>query len=291
MTSSSFFLPGEAPSKAYRRIRDQKTDPAPKARAFIEELWLRYRGYEDQHFLSDARTHFLERFWEMYLAVTFMERDLHPSPQSGGGPEFSCRHNGQKIWLEAVAPGPGVGEDMVDEPELGVVNDVPTENILLRFTNALAEKRKRYLAAHEKGVIGAQDCYVLAVNSRNIPHAPYGNTLPYFIQAVLPIGDPTIVFNRVTAEVVDSYYEPREAIVKAKGGVVSTKAFLDPQYSFVSAVLHSGVDCVHKHKPEVLGDDFEVLHNPTAQRPLKRSMFIWCKQYVYEAGELKVLPD
>ena len=41
----SFFLPGEAPSMAYRRIRDQKTDPAPKARAFVEELWLRYRRF------------------------------------------------------------------------------------------------------------------------------------------------------------------------------------------------------------------------------------------------------
>lgn len=287
MTSSSFFLPGKAPSRAYQRIRDQKTDPAPKARSFIEGLWLRYRGYEDPHFLSDAKTHFLERFWEMYLAVTFMERGLQLSPPRDAGPDILCRHNGQKIWLEAVAPGPGDREDMVAEPELDVPYDVPTEKILLRFTNALAEKRKRYLAAHEKGVIGAQDCYVLAVNSRNIPHAPYGNTLPYFIQAVLPIGDPTIVFNRVTAEVVDSYYEPREAIVKAKGGVVSTKAFLDPQYSFVSAVLHSSVDCVNR--PPVLGNDFVVLHNPTAQRQLKRSLFSWCKQYVYNDGELKVL--
>ena len=269
---------------AYRRIRDQKIDPAPKARAFIEELWLRYSGYGDPHFLSDAKTHFPERFWEMYLAVTFMERDLQPSPLCGDGPEFSCQHNGQKIWLEAVAPGPGDGEDMVDEPELGVVNDVPTEKILLRFTNALAEKRKRYLEAREKGIIGAQDCYVLAVNSRGIPHAPYGNTLPFFIQAYLSIGAPTINLNQDTAEVV---YERREAIVKAKGGVVSTAAFLDPQYSFVSAVLHSSVDCVNKLG--VLGEYFEVLHNPKAQRPLERSMFIWCKQYEYDDSELRVL--
>ena len=286
MTSSGFFLPGDAPNVAYRNICDKTTGPAPKARAFIEELWLRYRGHEDPHFLRDAQTHFLERFWEMYLAVSFMERDLKPSREGGAGPEFSCRYMGQKIWVEAVAPGPGRGEDGVEEPEIGLATYVPTERILLRFTNALAEKRTRYLAAHKKGIIADQDCYVLAVNSRGIPHAPYGNTLPFFVQALLPIGNPTMVINRATGEVTDSYYALRETITKTKGAVVSTTAFLDPQFSFVSAVLHSGVDCVNR--PEVLGDDFVVLHNPTARRPLELSAFNWCKQYVYNNGELRV---
>jgi len=236
--------------------------------------------------LSDAQTHFLERFWEMYLAVTFMERGLTPSRQGDAGPEFFCRHKRQKIWLEAVAPGPGDGEDRVDEPEPGVAYIVPIEKILLRFTNALTEKRKKYLVAREKGIIEDQDCYVLAVNSRGIPHAPYGGTLPFFIQAFLPIGDPTLVVDRATGDVKDSYYALRETIVKAKGAEVDTTAFFDPQFSFVSAVLHSGVDCVNR--PAVLGDDFTVLHNPSATRPLDLATFSWCQQRVWADGELKV---
>lgn len=286
MTSSGFFLPGDVPSRAYRNIRDKVAGPAPKARAFIEDLWLRYRGHEDPHFLRDAQTHFLERFWEMYLAVTFMKRDLTPSREGGVGPEFSFRYRERKIWVEAVAPGPGDGEDRVDEPEIGVATDVPTEKILLRFTNALDQKRKRYLAAQTKGIVSDQDCYVLAINSRGIPHAPYGNTLPFFVQALLPFGNATRVIDRTTGQVTDSYYALRETITKAKGSVISTAGFLDPEYSFVSAVLHSGVDCVNR--PAALGQDFVVLHNPTARRPMELSAFSWCKQYVYKDGELTV---
>lgn len=286
MTSSGFFLPGDAPNLAYRAIRDRNTDPIPRARAFIEELWLRYCGHEDRHFLSDAQTHFLERFWEMYLAVTFMERDLSPSRAGGVGPESSCASMGQKIWLEAIAPGPGDGDDRVERPQPGVVTSMPTEQILLRFTNALASKRNRYLAAYEKGIVTDRECYVLAVNSAGIPHASLGNTLPFFVQAFLPIGAPTVVVDRSTGNMVDSYYARRETIVKAKGGEVSTAAFLDPEFSFLSAVLHSGADWVNR--PAVLGDDFIILHNPTARLPLARSIFSWCRQYVFEDDELKL---
>ncbi len=52
MTKTGFFLPGDAPSLAYRNIRDKVDGPAPKARAFIEDLWSKYRGLEDPHFLG-----------------------------------------------------------------------------------------------------------------------------------------------------------------------------------------------------------------------------------------------
>jgi len=286
MAHAGFFLPGEAVSRGYRNIRDKVDGPAPKARAFIEELWAKYQGLEDPHFLRDAQEHFLERFWEMYLGVTLIERGLRPSRKGNEGPEFNCDCLGQAVWVEAVSPGPGVGEDRVEEPSPVGGTSVPTEKILLRFTNAVAEKRKRYLAAQAKGVVDDEACYVLAINSRRIPYAPFGNTLPYYVQALLPIGAPTLVFDRTTRQTVDSYYALRETITKARGSVVSTATLLDPEYSFISAVLHSGVDCVNR--PEVLGRDFSVLHNPNASRPLDMATFSWCKQYVFENWELKV---
>jgi len=280
-------LPGDAPSRAYRNIRDKTDGPAPEARAFIEELWSRYGGLEDPHFRSDAQAHFLERFWEMYLAVSFMERGLTPTRAGDAGPEFWCKHQGQKIWVEAVAPGPGTGEDRVEEPEIGVATDVPTEKIVLRFTSAVAEKRRRYLAANESGLVDQSAAYVLGINSRGIPHAPFGNTLPFFVQALLPIGAPTLVIDRTTGKAVDAYYALRETVQKAAGTPISTSTFLDPDSAFISAVLHSGVDCVNR--PAALGDDFCVLHNPGASRPLAMTTFAWCRQYVFAGDELKVL--
>jgi hypothetical protein len=117
-----------------------------------------------------------------------------------------------------------------------------------------------------------------------IPHGPYG-ALPFFLKALLPIGNRTLGIDRATAKITDSYHALRETITKAGGSPVSTTAFLDPQFAFVSAVIHSSVDCVNR--PAELGGDFMVLHNPLA-RPLEQSVFKWCEQYVYNDGELRI---
>jgi hypothetical protein len=221
----------------------------------------------------------------MYLAIALLKRGFQIQRTGDEGPEFFVEFAGHRIWLEAIAPGPGTGNDKVPESRPGVVEDVPSEKILLRFTNALDEKRRKYLQAVKKGIIQPSDRYLLAINSRGIPHAPYGGALPYFIQAFLPFGHPTFTIDIQTRKVVDAYFQRREAIPKVSGATVSTKAFLDAQFAFVSAILHSSVDC--GRCPEAFGADFEVLHNPTAQHPLDSSMFAWCRQFFWHNGELE----
>lgn len=224
----------------------------------------------------------------MYLGVTLRERGLKPVRQSDVGPDFLCSHRGQSIWLEATAPGPGNGDDRVEAPVLGVAYTVPTEKILLRFTHAFREKGRKHQKDIAKGLEPANNAFVIAINSRQIPHAPYGNSLPFFVQAFLPIGAPTVVLSKTTGKAVDSFYAFRNSVAKATGASVCTADFLDPAYAFVSAVLHSGADCVNHSR--ALGDDFAVLHNPRAVHPLEHSMFAWCDQYVFEADQLVLLP-
>lgn len=287
MSEDGFFLQGDAPNRGYRNVRDRTSGPAAKGHAFIEELWPRYRGLEDRHFREDAKAHFLERFWEMYLAVTFIERGLAPVRRAGVGPEFCFHHGGTEFLVEAVAPGPGSGGDRVEEPEDGVATRVPTEQILLRFTNVISEKRRKYLAAVAAGVCREDAGYILAINSRGIPHAAYGNTLPFFLQALLPIGAPTLLLDRTTGTTVDSYYAHRDSVAKSNGSAVSTAGLLSPDYSFVSAVINSAVDCVNR--PAGLGEDFTLLHNPNAAYPLDRSLFTWCRQYVWNDFRLEMI--
>ena len=186
-SEQSFFLPGDCEDPAYRNVRDNH------ARAdqgeFIDSLWFRYRDLADPHFREDARNHFLERFWEMYLAVTLRERGFQLTRIGDKGPEFYFLHNGRKVWVEAVAPRPGEGKDRVPDYPYGQVYTVPTEKILLRFTNALDEKRNKYIKALKDKIIEPIDIYLLAINSRSIPHAPFGNTMPFFVQAFLPFGN------------------------------------------------------------------------------------------------------
>ncbi len=229
----------------------------------------------------------MERFWEMYLAVTFLERGFELSRAGNVGPEFCFTSGNQKIWVEAVAPGPGTGNDRVPELQMGVevASKVPTEQILLRYTNAISEKRKRYLAALERGILDDSDGYVLAINSRRIPHAPYGNTLPFFVQALLPIWASNSSNRSQDRRIWRPVLPASRPVTKAKGSLVSTASFLEPQFAFVSAVLHSSVDCVNR--PSGLGGEFTILHNPNTARSLDHSVFDWCEQLIYRDGALQ----
>jgi len=133
---------------------------------FIEELWSQFYQLADPLFREDARNHFLQRFWEMYLAVTLIEQGFDLHRQGDEGPEFYAVVGNSRIWFEAIAPFPGIGPDQVPQPISDEFSEVPIEKILLRFTNAFDEKRKRYAAALEKGIVSAEDFYVLAINSR-----------------------------------------------------------------------------------------------------------------------------
>jgi hypothetical protein len=288
-TDKSFFLAGDCKDLGYRNVRDNPD--GAEAKAFVESLWSRYHDLADPHFRQDSRNHFHARFWEMYLAVTLRERRFELKRVGDEGPEFYVMHNGRKIWVEAVAPGPGEGNDRVPAYRPGEVTKVPVEKILLRFTNALAEKRNKYWKARGKGIINPNDLYLLAINSRRIPHAPFGNTLPFFVQAFLPFGPLACELDIRTNEIVDTYYQLRENIEKESEALVSTTAFLNPEFSFVSAVLHSGIDCADR--PVILGQDFMILYNPTAVKKnrLDPNVFHWCQQILYQDGHLEFRPE
>lgn len=280
---ADFFLAGECTDPGYRNVRDLAHHE--DERVFIEAEWRRHAPFADAHSREDAKNPFNERSWEMYLGVTLPGRGLSlVRPAGSAGPEFHIVSHAARTWIEAVAPGPGDGPDRVPEPEPNVVNAVPVEKILLRFTNALDVKRKKYAEDRRKGIVSATDAYVLAINSRRIPHAPFGNTLPYFVQAFLPFGPFAVAIDRHSHEIVDSHYQFRDSVRKLGGSSASTTAFLDPAFSFCSAVLHSAVDCANR--PDELGRDFTLLHNPNASCPVDPSVFSWARQWKFVKDRL-----
>jgi hypothetical protein len=270
-----FFLPGKAVDPSYTNVRD--SEPLSFARDFTESLWPTYRPFADPNARSNAKSQFLQRFWEMYLACTLLDRGFKLERVGHEGPEFYFVCEGRRIWVEAIAPCPGNGADSAPRIQLGVAYTVPSEQILMRFTHALREKHRKYEQALSKGIVKPEDHLVLAINSRGIPHAPYGAEISYVLKAFLPFGALTYVVDRETLELRDSHYQLREKLLKANGEPVATTAFLDPKFSAFSAILHSGVDCANH--PTRLGDDFMVVHNPTATYNLPHGLFSWCQQF------------
>src|SRR6266542_28245 len=103
MSDTGFFHPGSCADPFYANVRDGAQTPLIEGRTFTESLWKRYADVADQHFRQDARAHFVERFWEMYLAVAFQDRHLNVLPGSGTGPDFRFVLGASTIWVEAVA--------------------------------------------------------------------------------------------------------------------------------------------------------------------------------------------
>lgn len=284
----TFFISGPASDPAYLFTRDEPR--AIERRAFVEALWHRSRQYVDRNLREDARNHFLQRFWEMYLAVTLLDRGLVLTRHGADGPEFSAEVASDRIWFEAIAPTSGSGADRVPEFPIGELQPVPTSRLLLRFTNALDEKRKRYVAALEKKIIAPEDPYILAINSSAIPWPESDNGIPYFVRAFLAVGPLQITFDTNSHEVVGSSYQYIPEIRKANGAQVSTRLFFEEQGAFCSAVIHSAVDCAN-HPPE-FGGEFRVLRNPNAAHPISEHLFSWCTQFVVRGDEIHRLePD
>lgn len=286
---SNFFLPGSDADVRYINVRDKEL--WRNARVFIELLWQTYRPYADRHFRSDAKDHFLQRFWEMYVACTLLHRGFKLERFGNEGPDFYFLLEGRRIWVEAIAPGSGNGPDGVlaeTKLEPGIAYRIPSDQILLRYTNALDEKYRKYIEALNKGIVKPEEQMILAINSRGIPHAPYSSDIPYIVQAYLGFGELAYAFNRETEEEY-LYHGSRENVRKLNGVAISTTSFLETKFSAFSAVLHSGVDWANR--PAKLGDDFLILHNPSAAYKLPTGIFSWCRQLLYNEGSLEELPS
>jgi len=284
----SFFMKGQDCEPGYRNVRESAF--LRPAREYTEKLWRLYAPYADCHFRQDARRHFLQRYWEMYVTAALMEYGHEPYRVGGTGPEYFFLFDECRAWVEAIAPGPGEENDRVPDNLADLGFRVPTEKILLRYTSALRAKRDKLLQDQRKGIVSTDDAYILALNCRNIHHAWFGGVIPYVLQAYLPFGPLSMMLDLSSGKAIGRSFERRKSVSKQSGASVATTAFLDPAYSGISAVIHSSVNAANA--PVVIGEDFLVLHNPLARRPLGLKLFSQWRQYIFADDQVRVIePD
>ena len=142
---------------------------------------------------------------------------------------------------------------------------VPEEQIVLRYTNAIDTKYKKYRQYRNKHVIANSEPYIIAVNGKKVPYAS-DDEIPYIVQALFPIGQPRILVNWDTPEETDFGYAHRPEINKVKGGIVSTDIFCRREYEGISGIIFSRVS-IHGFSSD-MGADFIFVHNPLALNKL-----------------------
>ena len=79
------------------------------------------------------------------------------------GPDILVKEAGETIWIEAVTPTPG--EPPRPDRADGEVYPVPDDSLLLRFLQAMNDKRNRLQPYVDDSLIAPDDLRIIAINA------------------------------------------------------------------------------------------------------------------------------
>src|SRR4051812_4410919 len=100
MRTKSLFNEGDAADPVYVNVRAGRNDHMREARKHCEELWATYERYADKDFCVALMDNFQAKYWEMYLAMSLLERG-HTITCPKPGPDVGIVVDGLSIWFEA----------------------------------------------------------------------------------------------------------------------------------------------------------------------------------------------
>lgn len=273
-------IPADAVYLEYRDCPDRESE-----RAYLEELWHIFRDYADPDFREQLCHDFLGRFWEMVLGVFLTRNGVQLLPRtSAAGPDF--RINGPSpISIEAVAPDSGRGADRV--PSLNEVvghrslGKKPNDEITLRVRAVINDKVEQYVTRRNKGVVAADESYVIAINPLKIGSVAIDTDPPHLLRATLGLGEPIAYLERGEEE-VELKNTHRPVIYKRNLSPVETDIFLNHSHAAISAILMSFAKPEHRN----MDPDVKLLHNPYALNCLPRDLFPRATEYWIEGDDL-----
>ena len=252
-------------------------------RSFVFDTWRSFnqqglaRGNFVSDFVSEDDSKLFQRLWEMVLALHLIEQGFGIQPHESG-PDFSFEIDGEKVWIEATVPEPC---DVIKERRKRQGGPVPYEQILLRWTNALASKKRRFLEYRNKGIVQSNDVCLIAINGHLLEERRGISQLPYAVEAVFPIGPLAVSINKRTSESSEPYNSERRSVRKSSGADVPTDSFLKQENRHVSAV----VGCSNCWTPLHEYYEMSLVHNPFADNRFPDKRFGAKFEYVYEFGQ------
>ena len=272
MAKKPFFSEGDVTDIGYGNVRAAEVDHLRWAREQCEALWEIYEPYADAEFLTEVRSNFDARYWEMYL-TTYLIKEGHAVCCPKPGPDVGFDFKGRRIWIEATSPTRGASGTQDQVPEIkhdGVMRSVPNEKMVLRYLNSISEKQRQYVSWLDNNIVSPRDAFVMAINPRRLRVDNHDTDPPRILQAGFMVGSPYIAIDPNTSKAVESGYQFREAIAKASGSAVATGVFEDGQYCGLSGLLCSRVDAANH--PVEMGADFQLAPNPHAKVALPRDL-------------------
>jgi hypothetical protein len=252
----------------------------------MEELWEDFAPFADKQFLDEIETNLKSRFWEMYLGCSFLYNDFNLElPDHKGGPDLKINYKNTNLWVEAVTPQKGVGEDKIEKPAEMEWTKVPTDKMVLRIQNSIKNKKEQYFNWLENEIINKDEPFILAVNASEIPNARQVTNMPLILRAISQFGDQYFTFSKENFEIIDQGYHFEDSVSKSSGTVINKNVIENEEYNFISGFLYSCADPLNR--PENMGDDYILIHNPIAINKLPIGFLKLGREFYREENQLK----
>lgn len=254
-----------------------------KTKKWLEELWAQYYPYADINFLDQFKRHFTQRCWELYLGTTFLNRGFNLIEHKTEGPDFGLKTSDLKqiVWVEAIAVTKGDGKDKVPEMVCNGIQDVPSEQILLRLANALEVKQKVHTNYLQKEIINMDDPFVIAIDRSSCEHLD--PDMPLIIKALFGIGHLALTIRVGEKPVSDPkpHWTRMPNLSKKNGIEIPMLFFEDTKNNGISAVIYTKDHVINSPRnSKEMGENFVIVHNPNAKTPLPQGFFPFGDEYV-----------
>jgi len=274
---------------------------------FTLQLWETFQKHNLQdndfveQFTSEQNETHIQRYSEMFFAWYFVSLGYTPTSKDEG-PDLCIDHNGQRIWVEIITPELTIpkGNSLAVQNAARAIQyylappaknlhsirakQVPSQQILLRWTAALREKRTKLFGYLEKGIVQPEDPYLIAINSKLLGDRDFTgiSQWPNAVEATFAVGPIAMKINRQTHEAISTEPSYRPDVVNHNQSNIPADTFLDSSYKEISGIIatHVGLEVALQPKPP---SPLVVVHNPSAVNPLPTHIFGAEKEYVAEA--------
>ena len=240
----------------------------------FDSLWQIYQPLADKTFLSDCKKHFHQRTWEMYLGVALIKNGLNIS-SSEKGPDFVVdKGRENEIFIEATACTRGETKDAVpaeyfaEKPEEIRIQDVPYDKMLIRLTNSLDSKYKKYKDFIKK----KEKPYIIAINRSGLG---YLNDIPLILKCLFGLGFQS--FKIINDKLFNAGWTMKKRVFKENGSEVPISFFEEEEHNIISAVIYSEKSVLNC--PKEIGSDCILVHNPKAKLSIDPKIFSFLRQY------------
>ena len=241
----------------------------------LESMWETYQPFADLNFRQEFARNVHQRFWEIYLAHHLLDQGknlISRAKQSIKGPDILIEEEERRIWIEAVAPTPGQCTHPDRVPPLLTdenVHPVPGNELLLRVTGSLLEKRKKYLQYSNDGVVEHDDLCIIAFNGGDMEGFEIFGGERYVHDAFYP----TRI--KVSGEEEWNWGAPWR-ITKSSGKVIEASVFASSEFQHIAgAIISSDSISSLLAKPNL-----QYFSNPNCSQSLPQKWMPWSNEMV-----------